>query len=130
MVKNINNSDDAFEKDIEIQSAHSSSTDIEDDEIREENNGKGALRGEDDIEAYPVFDETQDEEQRQKDGAVTRTSTKSSWKDPGPPPDGGREAWIQGSFSSVCYDLHSSSGSQVVMFYTDFDNFLQQQWAT
>jgi hypothetical protein len=115
MVKNINNNDDAFEKDIEIQSAHSSSTDIEDDEIREEKNGKGVLR-EDDIEAYPVFDETQDEEQRQKDGAVTRTSTKSSWKDPGPPPDGGREAWIQGSFSSVCYDLHSSSSSQVVMF--------------
>jgi hypothetical protein len=117
MVKNINNSEDAFEKDIEIQSAHSSSTIIEDDEIREEINGKGVLREEDGIEVYPVFDETQDEEQRQKDGAVTRTSTKSSWKDPGPPPDGGREAWIQGSFSSFCYDLHSSSSSQVVIFW-------------
>lgn len=27
--------------------------------------------------------------------ALSRTSTKSSWKDPGPPPDGGLKAWIQ-----------------------------------
>lgn len=26
---------------------------------------------------------------------LTRTSTKSSWKDPGPPPDGGLKAWLQ-----------------------------------
>lgn len=29
-------------------------------------------------------------------GIVTRTSTKSSWKDPGPPPDGGWSGWTQG----------------------------------
>ncbi|EHK97720.1 putative Riboflavin transporter MCH5 [Glarea lozoyensis 74030] len=29
------------------------------------------------------------------DGVVTRTSTKASWKDPGPPPDGGMGAWLQ-----------------------------------
>ena len=104
MVNTIN-SEDAFNKDIEIQSVHSSSTDIEDDGIREEKNENGGLTEEEDIEAYPVFNETQDEEQRQKDGAVTRTSTKSSWKDPGPPPDGGREAWIQGPFTSLCSDL-------------------------
>lgn len=28
--------------------------------------------------------------------ALTHTSTKSSWKDPGPPPDGGWRAWSQG----------------------------------
>jgi len=29
-------------------------------------------------------------------GIMSRLSTKSSWIDPGPPPDGGRKAWIQG----------------------------------
>jgi hypothetical protein len=28
-------------------------------------------------------------------GVITRMSTKSSWKDPGPPPDGGLLAWTQ-----------------------------------
>jgi hypothetical protein len=28
--------------------------------------------------------------------AATRSSTKSSWKDPGPPPDGGWSGWTQG----------------------------------
>jgi hypothetical protein len=28
--------------------------------------------------------------------SATRTSTKSSWKDPGPPPDGGWKGWTQG----------------------------------
>jgi len=92
-----NTNEDVFKKDIEIQSVHSSSTDIEDDENRKEK-AQGIL-SEDDIEAYPVVEETQDEKQRREKGAVTRTSTKSSWKDPGPPPDGGREAWIQGSSS-------------------------------
>ena len=87
--------EDVFKKDIEIQSVHSSSTDIEDDEIRREEKRKGIL-SEEDIEVYPVVDETQGEKRRGEEGAVTRTSTKSSWKDPGPPPDGGREAWIQG----------------------------------
>lgn len=32
-------------------------------------------------------------------GVVTRTSTKSSWKDPGPPPDGGWSGWTQSMFS-------------------------------
>jgi hypothetical protein len=97
MVNNFQPREDEFNKDLEVQSMHSSSTDIEDDDkFRDEEKG-GVQREEDDIEAYPVVDETREEENRQKDGAVTRTSTKSSWKDPGPPPDGGRKAWIQGS---------------------------------
>jgi hypothetical protein len=95
--------EDEFDKDIEVQSLHLSSTEVETEEKRD------ALTGKDDIEAYPVVDETQDEEQKQKDGAVTRTSTKSSWKDPGPPPDGGKEAWIQGSFTPPKAHPHSSS---------------------
>lgn len=101
MVNDIRNSrDDGFDKDLEVQSVHSSSTGIDEEGVREK---KGGVLKEDDIEAYPVVCETEDEEQRRKDGAVTRTSTKSSWKDPGPPPDGGREAWIQSSspFPSV-----------------------------
>ncbi|KAE9369062.1 MFS general substrate transporter [Stipitochalara longipes BDJ] len=74
-----NSNEDAFNKDLEA----------------------GVLTGKDDIEAYPVVDETQDEAQRPKEGAVTRTSTKSSWKDPGPPPDGGREAWIQAAMGHL-----------------------------
>lgn len=57
-----------------------------------------------DIEAYPDgVNDPQNEEwsggcEGGKDGTVTRTSTKSSWKDPGPPPDGGWVGWTQGEF--------------------------------
>jgi len=115
--------EDAIDKDLEVQSLHLSSTDVETEE-------KGdALTRKDDIEAYPVVDETQGEGQKQKDGAVTRTSTKSSWKDPGPPPDGGKEAWIQGSFTLPKPHPHSSSphiflSAQKLMW------FAQLPWAT
>jgi hypothetical protein len=99
-----NSRDNGFDKDLEVQSVHSSSIDIEEDEGRREDKG-GVLTEKDDIEAYPVVDETQDEEKRQKDAAVTRTSTKGSWRDPGPPPDGGREAWIQSLSHSSCSHL-------------------------
>lgn len=61
----------------------------------------------DDIEAYPVgLNVTQMEKneisrtntrasKKGLAGVVTRMSTKSSWKDPGPPPDGGLTAWTQ-----------------------------------
>jgi hypothetical protein len=97
MVNNIRPREDGINKDLEVQSLHSSSTDIEDSDKFRDEEKRGSLREGDDIEAYPVVDETREEENRQNDGAVTRTSTKSSWKDPGPPPDGGRKAWIQGS---------------------------------
>jgi hypothetical protein len=102
MANNIQANEDAFDKDLEVQSVHCSSTDIEAD--LDERKG-GVLTEKDDIETYPVVDETQEGGKAQKDGAITRTSTKSSWKDPGPPPDGGREAWIQGSFTSPIYPL-------------------------
>jgi hypothetical protein len=51
-----------------------------------------------DIEKYPKsLNQPQDVEDSGK-GPVTRTSTKSSWKDPGPPPDGGLRAWTQGVY--------------------------------
>lgn len=31
-------------------------------------------------------------------GPATRIGTKSSWIDPGPPPDGGMVAWTQGAY--------------------------------
>jgi len=60
-----------------------------------------------DIEAYPVGANAGSEEiwrietaKSNRDGRlgriITRLSTKSSWVDPGPPPDGGRRAWTQG----------------------------------
>jgi hypothetical protein len=79
----------AFGKDLEIQSLHSSTTEIIEEEIQQRNGRKGGVL-EEDIEAV------KDEECCTKENAATRTSTKNSWKDPGPPPDGGREAWIQG----------------------------------
>jgi hypothetical protein len=92
-----------LDKDLEIQSIHSSSTDIETEDketIRHDRRGKGGVLNEkDDIEAFPtVVNGMQDENGKEKGEAMTRTSTKSSWKDPGPPPDGGREAWIQGGY--------------------------------
>ena len=87
-------SSEAFDKDIEIQSVHSSSTEQDDDAIKSGEN-EGVMKEKEDIEAYAQDPEIRIGE-KGKEGAVTRTSTKSSWKDPGPPPDGGKEAWIQG----------------------------------
>ncbi len=84
---------ETFDKDVEIQSLHS------DSEIEEGitvTDGR-TLTEKGDIEAYPDgVNQPQNEVYRE---AVTRTSTKSSWKDPGPPPDGGLSGWSQGSFS-------------------------------
>ena len=84
---------DTLEKDAKIQTISSDSDD----------NGGGESSGKDDrflsmtekgdIEAYPV---ASNEMFEGKEAPVTRTSTKSSWKDPGPPPDGGMGAWAQG----------------------------------
>ncbi|TVY81309.1 Aspyridones efflux protein apdF [Lachnellula suecica] len=74
-----NPSTNALDKDVEIQTVHSNSN--SDEEI-----GDGEEK---DVEAYPVVSNNG------KGDAVTRTSTKSSWKDPGPPPDGGIGAWTQ-----------------------------------
>lgn len=101
MVNNIRPREDEYNKDLEVQSVHFSSTDIEDNDKFRDDEKSGPLREGDDIETCPVVDETREEENRQNDGAVTRTSTMSSWKDPGPPPDGGRKAWIQAAMTHL-----------------------------
>lgn len=87
---------DGFNKDVEIQSVHS--TDLS--ALPEVGYGpKPQLMAEKgDIEACPVaINQPQDVEFNGK-GPVTRMSTKSSARDPGPPPDGGWTAWSQGTY--------------------------------
>ena len=51
-----------------------------------------------DIEACP-------ERLEEPDGIIhkvlSKTLSRSSWKDPGPPPDGGAEAWIQAAMAHL-----------------------------
>jgi hypothetical protein len=90
-------SPDRLDKDVEIQTIHSESDD--NGEGGEESSGKDekflSMTAKGDIEAYPVGSN------EGKEAPVTRTSTKSSWKDPGPPPDGGAGAWTQGKFIDI-----------------------------
>jgi hypothetical protein len=64
---------------VDTHSMHSTDTDIEHDA------------------AHPsgVLEADGEKARRDHEGPVTRTSTKGSWKDPGPPPDGGLTAWGQ-----------------------------------
>jgi hypothetical protein len=93
------------EKDIEIQSSNSH---LESDHESHSKNGREfaplSMTEKGDIEAYPDGSNDPQNEawtggMMAKSGPVTRTSTKSSWKDPGPPPDGGWLGWTQG----VCW---------------------------
>jgi hypothetical protein len=75
---------DAESHSVENYSIHSLDTDIEANRHEEKD-----------------VTEVENGEEKEKGvlgGVVTRTSTKSSWKDPGPPPDGGTTAWLQGEF--------------------------------
>lgn len=91
-----------------IQSVHSHSTLEPDVEASEERHFEPlSMTEKGDIEVYPdganyPQNEKWDgaENVLAKEGTVTRTSTKSSWKDPGPPPDGGLMAWTQGMHCS------------------------------
>jgi hypothetical protein len=92
-----------FEKYVETPSVHSSDLsehnglDIEQAPISVTQNRN--------IEKHPKsLNQPQDVEYNGK-GAVTRTSTKSSWKDPGPPPDGGLRAWTQGVYPPFFFFL-------------------------
>lgn len=83
-----------LEKDEEAPSVHSSTTDHEENEPHYASVAERSA----DIEAIP----TDDVEAGEKSGVkralthtLSRFSTKSSWKDPGPPPDGGLQAWVQ-----------------------------------
>lgn len=88
-------------KDQEIQSVHSSSTTPrESEEDDDTNHGPQymSMTSKGDIEAYPVaINQPQNEKYNPSILAtLTRTKSKaSSWKDPGPPPDGGTKAWLQ-----------------------------------
>jgi hypothetical protein len=100
-------SEDTFDKDVEIQSIHSSS---HSDSIRDEEYERRVMtmteKG--DIEAYPGgVNEPQNEEWNGSGiGPMARASTKSSWKDPGPPPDGGWSGWTQGMVPPQHFPLH------------------------
>jgi hypothetical protein len=98
--------DDGIEKDIEIKSLHSHSISKHESDSNDEPRFEPLSMTEKcDIEAYPDgINDPQNEPwssgwdgEGAKDGPVTRTSTKSSWKDPGPPPDGGWVGWTQGA---------------------------------
>jgi len=78
-----------FDKDVEAQMAQS------DSETEIEMERESSERGDRVIEAYRV---PSNGLYAGKETPVTRTSTKSSWKDPGPPPDGGWGAWTQGMY--------------------------------
>ena len=89
----------SFDKELEIRSHIQSSISLD----RSHDMDKEEKGEEVDIEAD---EEDADENDPHGDGyggkenalgtGVTRTSTKSSWKDPGPPPDGGWKGWTQG----------------------------------
>lgn len=100
---------DSFDKDVEIQSLHSpSSTTVRSEDSKKDvKKGDGGSVSEDqDIEEYPesmdqaccVENGNEKSKGRSLKDVITRTSTKSSWKDPGPPPDGGLSGWTQGTW--------------------------------
>jgi hypothetical protein len=109
MMEAQNSSADTLDKDIELQSIHTDSsahneTDIEEGNAKRDG-GFVTITEKEDIEAYPDgVNDPQNEPYSgcAKEGAVTRTSTKSSVNDPGPPPDGGWIGWSQGAYVFHC----------------------------
>jgi hypothetical protein len=92
-----NYSADSVSKDLEVQSLPSSSSDHNVHDMEEKGGRTMTEKG--DIEAYPDgLNDPQNQVWSGKEGTVTRTNTKSSWKDPGPPPDGGLSGWTQGMY--------------------------------
>jgi len=93
---------------VERHSTHSHSTDDSNEAADiEANPREQTLTQKGDIEAYPSGANAGQEGMWRAEtaksnrpgrigGIMSRLSTKSSWIDPGPPPDGGRQAWIQG----------------------------------
>jgi hypothetical protein len=59
----------------------------------------GSPLSEKDIESCRIQSSPQQDTEFNGNGPATRVSTKSSWRDPGPPPDGGLTAWSQGAYS-------------------------------
>ena len=99
-----------MDRDLELQSIDSES-DIDSLEIAdiEEGRREKTMTEKGDIEAYPdginqpqnqvwIAESAPEKDGRGLAGVLSRMSTKSSWKDPGPPPDGGTKAWMQGVY--------------------------------
>lgn len=88
-------SSNTFDKDVEDQRVQSDSESENGTETESsERDGEFmTMREGGDVEAYRVASNGL---YSGKEAPVTRTSTKTSWKDPGPPPDGGLGAWTQG----------------------------------
>jgi hypothetical protein len=95
---------DGFNKDVEIQSVPSTDLSALHEVGCESKPQLMAEKG--DIEACPVAISQSQDVEFNGNGPVTRISTKSSERDPGPPPDGGWTAWTQGTYSpSVVFGL-------------------------
>jgi hypothetical protein len=87
---------DAFDKDAEIQTVGSDSQDLEKQDDEERDTDIEAGSNEPQQQIWSAISHRNNHIGPEELDAVTRTSTKSSWKDPGPPPDGGWEGWTQG----------------------------------
>jgi hypothetical protein len=106
MMEAQNSSADKLDKDIEIQSIHTDSSAHNETDIEEGNSKRDerfmTITEKGGIEAYPDDPQNEPYSGSAKDRAVTRTSTKNSWNDPGPPPDGGWIGWSQGAYIFHC----------------------------
>jgi hypothetical protein len=94
---------DSLDKEVETQSVRSTATSGRNDGDFE----RPPLMAEKDIESCRVATNIPQDTEVNGTGLATRISTKSSWIDPGPPPDGGTVAWTQGAYSPsfVCIDF-------------------------
>ncbi len=93
-------SSEAFEKDVEIHALnsdarHNSGEDTEGEEGKIERR-EGGL-----IAAGEEPDSEKNAGHREGGEVIARTSTRGTWKDPGPPPDGGMVGWTQGTYLSA-----------------------------
>jgi hypothetical protein len=105
--RNISSSELDINKDLEIEEPHSSSSSSHSEDL-EKGPRDVTERGDIEVLQFDGNDVMRDEESGKKD-AITRTSTKSSWRDPGPPPDGGWVGWSQGVWDFL-FVLRSGKG--------------------
>ncbi|RDW73651.1 hypothetical protein BP5796_07093 [Coleophoma crateriformis] len=92
-----------FEKEVDVSS---DSSEHHDDDIEHEDTESprfmpmiaGASSAEKDVEAQSSKKENSVKALK---NVLTRTSTKSSWIDPGPPPDGGWRGWLQAALGHL-----------------------------
>jgi hypothetical protein len=82
-------------KDIGRQSVRSTDTSTPEEELA----SPPLIIADKDLEAGIDPTSLPQDSEHNGNGLATRISTKSSWIDPGPPPDGGLTAWSQGAYS-------------------------------